>query len=63
VLKSAFTAFNRGYRVVVLSDRVASKYGEDLHLLGLQNVARRLGWVLTNAAFVEKISAQAAATA
>jgi len=23
-------------------------YGDDLHVLGLQNVARCLGWVLTN---------------
>ncbi len=48
VLNTAFTAFNHDYRVVVLSDCVASMYGEDLHILGLQNVARCLGWVLTN---------------
>jgi nicotinamidase-related amidase len=49
------TAFNLDYRVVVLSDCVASMYGEDLHVLGLQNVARCLGWVLDNAEFRDKL--------
>ena len=48
VLKTAFTAFNLNYEVVVLSDCVASMYGEDLHVFGLQNVARCIGWVLSN---------------
>jgi nicotinamidase-related amidase len=55
VLNTAFTAFNFDYRVVVLSDCVASMYGDDLHALGLQNVARCLGWVITNEQFFEKI--------
>lgn len=55
VLNTAFTAFNFDYRVVVLSDCVASMYGDDLHVLGLQNVARCLGWVLTNAQLFEKL--------
>jgi nicotinamidase-related amidase len=55
VLNTAFTAFNLDYRVVVLSDCVASMYGEDLHVLGLQNVARCLGWVLDNGEFRDKI--------
>ena len=55
VLNTAFTAFNLDYRVVVLSDCVASMYGEDLHVLGLQNVARCLGWVLDNGEFRSKI--------
>lgn len=46
VLCAAFEAFNRDYKVVVVSDAVASMYGEDLHLLGLENVARCLGWVI-----------------
>jgi nicotinamidase-related amidase len=49
VLNTAFTAFNLNYEVVVLSDCVASMYGEDLHVFGLQNVARCIGWVLSNA--------------
>ncbi|HTP95430.1 MAG TPA: cysteine hydrolase [Burkholderiales bacterium] len=59
VLNTAFTAFNHDYRVVVLSDCVASMYGEDLHLLGLQNVARCLGWVLDNRQFGERLAAPA----
>lgn len=57
VLNTAFTAFNFDYRVVVLSDCVASMYGEDLHVLGLQNVARCLGWVISNEQFFEKLGA------
>jgi len=59
VLNTAFTAFNFDYRVVVLSDCVASMYGEDLHVLGLQNVARCLGWVITNEQFFDKIKERA----
>jgi nicotinamidase-related amidase len=55
VLNTAFTAFNLDYRVLVLSDCVASMYGEDLHVLGLQNVARCLGLVLSNEEFRDKI--------
>jgi biuret amidohydrolase len=55
VLNTAFTAFNFDYRVVVLSDCVASMYGEDLHVLGLQNVARCLGWVISNEQFFAKL--------
>jgi len=55
VLNTAFTAFNHDYRVVVLSDCVASMYGDDLHVLGLQNISRCLGWVLSNEQFRERI--------
>src|SRR2546422_9935442 len=54
-LHTSFTAFNFDYRVVVLSDCVASMYGDDLHVLGLQNVSRCLGWVLTNEEFFQKL--------
>ena len=47
VLCTAFDAFNRDLRVVVPSDAVASMYGEDLHVFGLENLRRCLGWVLT----------------
>jgi biuret amidohydrolase len=60
VLNTAFTAFNFDYRVVVLSDCVASMYGDDLHVLGLQNISRCLGWVITNEQFFEKIKEEAA---
>lgn len=55
VLNTAFTAFNFDYRVVVLSDCVASMYGDDLHVLGLQNISRCLGWVITTEQFFDKI--------
>jgi nicotinamidase-related amidase len=55
VMNTSFTAFNKNYRVVVLSECVASMYGEDLHVLGLQNVARCLGWVIDNPTFKRKI--------
>ena len=57
VLNTSFTAFNFDYRVVVLSDCVASMYGDDLHVLGLQNIARCLGWVITNEQLYEKLGA------
>ena len=60
VLNTAFTAFNNDYRVVVLSDCVASMYGDDLHALGLQNIARCLGWTLDNQQFREKLELGAA---
>ena len=63
VLNTSFTAFNFDYRVVVLSDCVASMYGDDLHALGLQNVARCLGWVITNEQLFEKLGAPAPALA
>ena len=57
VLNTAFTAFNYDFRVVVLSDCVASMYGQDLHVLGLENVARCIGWVITNGQFRERVLA------
>ena len=59
VLNTSFTAFNFDYRVVVLSDCVASMYGDDLHVLGLQNVARCMGWVITNEQLFEKLKGTA----
>lgn len=47
VLATTFGGYVRGFRVVLLSDCVASAYGEDLHRFALANVQRRLGWVLT----------------
>jgi len=44
---AAFEAFNRDYRVIVVSDCVHSMYGDDLHEMGLENVARCIGWVLS----------------
>jgi nicotinamidase-related amidase len=57
VLNTAFTAHNHNYRAIVLSDCVASMYGDDLHELGLQNVQRCIGWVIDNETFRTKILA------
>jgi nicotinamidase-related amidase len=57
VLNTAFTAHNLNYRTVVLADCVASMYGDDLHELGLQNIQRCLGWVVSNDIFKRKLEA------
>lgn len=54
---SAFGAYNRDLKVVVAADCVASAYGADLHEFALENVRRRLGWVLTNAEIAQKLGA------
>jgi nicotinamidase-related amidase len=55
VLCSSFETVNRGFRLIIVSDCVASAYGQDLHIFGLQNVARCLGWVLTVKELEEKL--------
>lgn len=55
VLCAVFESFNLGYRTVVISDCVASMYGQDLHTFALQNIARCLGWVLTVDQFKQKV--------
>lgn len=55
VLATAFGAYNRGLRVVIVADCVASAYGEDLHRFALANIQRRLGWVLTLAEVQAKL--------
>ena len=57
VLATAFGAYNRGLRVVVVADCVASAYGSDLHEFALDNIRRRLGWVLTLEALAAKLPA------
>lgn len=52
---SSFETVNRGYRLIVISDCVASAYGYDLHVFGLQNIARCLGWVLTISELEQKL--------
>ncbi|TCT03581.1 cysteine hydrolase family protein [Aquabacter spiritensis] len=57
VLSTTFGAYNRGYRAVVISDCVASAYGEDLHAFALSNIQRRLGWVLDLGELEDKLAA------
>lgn len=52
---SAFAAYNRDLKVIVAADCVASAYGQDLHEFALDNVRRRLGWVLANAEIAERL--------
>lgn len=54
-LCGSFESVNRGFKLIMISDCVASAYGKDLHEFGLQNVARCLGWVLTIPEFEEKL--------
>ena len=56
-LCASFETVNRGFKLIMISDCVASAYGNDLHLFALQNVARCLGWVLTVPEFEEKLKA------
>lgn len=53
---AAFDSYNRGCKTIVLADCVASMYGADLHQLGLENIARCLGWVLSNDEFIRKVA-------
>jgi biuret amidohydrolase len=54
-LCSSYETVNRGFKLIVISDCVASAYGQDLHVFALQNIARCLGWVLTIPEFEEKL--------
>src|SRR5207245_3660497 len=60
VLCAAFDAFNRDYAAIVVSDCVHSMYGDDLHELGLENVGRCIGWVLSVDEVIEKLRAAGA---
>lgn len=57
VLNTAFDAFNRDFQVIVIGDAVASMYGDDLHVFGLENISRALGWVLSADEFVRLLQA------
>ena len=56
-LCASFESVNRGFKLIMISDCVASAYGRDLHVFALQNVARCLGWVLTVSEFEKKLAA------
>ncbi len=47
----------RDLQVIVIADGVASMHGDDLHVFGLQNVSRCLGWVLTADEFLHLLAA------
>ncbi len=56
VLNTCFTAAHKGLKVVVISDCVASMYGQDLHIFALQNIQRCIGWVFTVDEFMQKVA-------
>lgn len=58
---TALDAFNRDFGVVVVADGVHSMYGDDLHLFGLQNIARAFGWVLSLDEVAQKLGAAVSA--
>lgn len=58
VLCTAFAAYCRDFKVIVASDCVATAYGADLHEFALDNVRRRLGWVLTNQEITQRMAAK-----
>lgn len=55
VYSTAFSASNRGYQTVVISDCVASMRGRDHHWMALELMARSIAWVLTVKEFEEKL--------
>ena len=52
ILHTAFDAFCRDLKVVVLSDCTKSVYGPDLHELALRNVEYSVGWVTDSRALL-----------
>ena len=59
VLSTTFGGYNRGFRMVVIAECVASAYGNDLHEFALANIQRRLGWLLTLDEAAEKLASKA----
>lgn len=57
VYSTTFSASNRGYRPVVISDCVASMRGRDHHWMALELMSRSIAWVLTLEEFKEKVRA------
>jgi nicotinamidase-related amidase len=57
VYSTAFSASNRGYQTVVVSDCVASMRGRDHHWMALELMARSIAWVLTIDEFRDKLRA------
>ena len=60
---ACFDATNRRYTVSVVSDAVDSMYGRDLHVFGLENIGRTMGWEMDSAEMTAKIEAAAAVSA
>lgn len=57
VYSTAFSAQNRGYQPVVISDCVASMRGLDHHWMALELMSRSIAWVMTVDEFKAKVQA------
>ena len=57
VYSTAFSASNRGYKTVVISDCVASMRGKDHHWMALELMSRSIAWVLTLEELKDKLRA------
>jgi nicotinamidase-related amidase len=55
ILHTAFDAFCRDFKVVVLSDCTISMYGPDLHDLALKNIEYAIGWVTLASEFLPRL--------
>ena len=53
---AAFEAHNHDYRAVVVSDCVASMYGEEFHRFALKNIDTCFGWVLSLKELEQKLN-------
>jgi len=60
ILSTALDAYNRGLRLIVISDCTTSLNGTDLHEFALNNIQRTIGWVLTADAFADKLTPEEA---
>ncbi len=63
VLSTTFGGYNRGLRMVLVAECVASAYGNDMHEFALANIQCRLGWVLTLDEVEQRLVSQRAAVA
>ena len=57
VYSTAFSAQNRGYQPIVISDCVASMRGLDHHWMALELMSRSIAWVMTVDEFKAKVQA------
>lgn len=56
VYSGAFSAANRGFKTIVISDCVASTRGPDSHVMALEVMSRTIAWVLTVDQLEEKLA-------
>ena len=57
VYSTTFTAANKGYAPIVISDCVASMRGRDSHEMALELMSRSIAWVLSLDEFLDRLEA------